>query len=162
MFEICTNFGGKCISAEIKVYLVNLRGFEGGSPQKMVAKKTKLIASSCCTFRPNLGHVHALQQVRISRITFEFGIIQSNDRICITIVEQSNHQLTLKIQCKPASVSLKAVSANVYLTQQKRTSLFRFISSFVDQMSALTWFPWTIERNQSSRSIMIRSIECRQ
>ena len=36
--------------------------------------------------RPYLGHFDALKQGRISRITFEFCIIQSDNRISITIV----------------------------------------------------------------------------
>ena len=90
----------KCASNEIKVYL------------NIGSRKTILLASPCCRFRSNLGHFDALKPGRISRIMSEVCIIQSDDRISITIVKKTNQQLSnLLQQCNSIQppFSLKAV-----------------------------------------------------
>ena len=74
----------------------------------MGSQKTILIASPCCRFRSKLGHVDALKPGRISRITFEVCIIQSDDEISITIVKKTNQQLAVTKQFNSTSVFLES------------------------------------------------------
>ena len=69
--------------------------------------------------------------MRISQITFEFCIIQSDDRISITIVEKANQQLALTIQFNSTFVFLESCVRQSAFVPEKEKSLTLDSLSFV-------------------------------
>ena len=83
-------------------------GAWGWQPPNIGNQKTLLITSSCCRFRPYFGHVDSPNQGQISRITFKFCIIQSDDRISINIVKKTMQQFVVTIHFNSTAVSLES------------------------------------------------------